>query len=204
MMSGGKSSLVVAFIAALLAPCAIAADEGEPSDATHEARRLIASGASAFRQGHHAAAARDFAMAAALRPPDGLEASARLMQAKALASLARFEDAIVVLDVFLKLAPGSPETFEALILRGEALVGASATTPHFSEAALSFSMALETDGIKSGERALAALRLCDALLRGGDISGANKVVSYINRDERTLLAQLAIKEGNPRVRRMFR
>lgn len=191
----------IAAVLALAAPprAFTQAADAAADDVADEARRLIASGVAASSEGRLPAAARDFAKAAALRPPDGLEANARLLQAQALAAMARFEDAVVVLDAFLKLDPNGPDAFKALILRGQALVGASALTPHFQEAAVSFSMALETEGTTPNDRALAALNLADALLRMDDAEGAAKAIGRLGRRERDALARLAARERNPRL-----
>lgn len=202
---GRPLAAVLATAVAMTAPrVAVAQMDAAPNAVAVEARGIIDDGAAASRDGRFADAARLFAQAAAMRPPDGLEAEARLLQARALAAMARFEDAVVVLDAFLELAPVGPDSFDALLLRGEALVAASATTPHFQEAAVSFSMALETDGIGPDDRAIAALRLSDALLRMGDDVDAAKAVGRLGRRERDTLARLAAAEHNPRLPPLLR
>ena len=170
MSAAGANARLLAAAAMLAAAVAIAQDEAAPSTA----EAMMDKGVAAFSESRHAEAARLFAGAAALHPQGGKEASARLMQAKALAAMARFEDAIVVLDACLELSPSAREAYEALMLRGKSLIAASATTPHFHEAAVSFSMAMETDGISRQSRTDAALHLIDALLRMGDRANATK------------------------------
>ena len=126
-------------------------------------------------------------------------AAMRLRQARALAASARFEDAVVVLDAYLEETPEGRGAFEALILRGEALVASSATTKRFQEAAVSFSMAVECDGISRDDVALATLRLADVLLRMGDADGAEAAVMRLDDASRATFAHLAREERNPRI-----
>jgi tetratricopeptide (TPR) repeat protein len=126
---------------------------------------------------------------------------ARFLQAKALVMLARFEDAIVVLDTFIELSPNGPRSFEALMLRGEALIAASPIVPHFGDAAISFSMALEIDGLSRENRIDATLHLADALLRMGDRVGAEQAFGRLSAAERRAAADAAEARGFRRVAR---
>lgn len=158
---------------------------------------LIASGSTSFHEGNLQAAATAFAEAASFH--DDSEPFARLLQAKTLAALARFNDVVVVLDRFLEISPRSPDSFDALILRGQALVAASSSTPHFHEAALSFSQALEIDGISASDSALAAFYLTDALLRIGEYHRAEHTITHLAPATRTNVNEIASAFHNFRV-----
>lgn len=164
-----------------------------------EAASLFASGVAAFEDGRHEAAMFAFTALAKDHPQSLFGPPARFMQAKALASMARFEDAVVVLDAFLEGSPSSPLAYDALMLRGESLVAASALAPHFREAAISFSMAMESDGIPAAQRGRAAYRLLDTLLRMGEDENAAKILAELGDEETEMLQLLARQERNIRM-----
>lgn len=160
---------------------------------------FFADGVEAFANGDYAASAATFSSFAKAFPSSERIPDARFLQAKALVMLARFEDAIVVLDTFLELSPNGPHSFEALMLRGEAMIAASPTTPHFGDAAISFAMALETDCIPRNGRIDATMHLADALLRMGDKIGAAQAIGRLSAPGRREAARLAETHGFWRV-----
>lgn len=189
-----------ATIAALTLPlCAILAAAQDPQPAPPEPAVIFAESTALFESGRMNEAIDGF-MAVAKSPGAGaLAPLSRFMQAKALAASARFEDAIVILDAFLKMAPDSPFAYEALMLRGKSLVAASAVTPHFKEAAISFSMALENEGASPAERTAARAALIDSLLRTGETEYPRDLVSHLTPGEFSDLAAFARSTGGTRV-----
>lgn len=135
--------------------------------------------------------------------PAAEAAEARFLQGRDLAAAARFEDAVVVFDAFLESAPDSPRAFEAMMLRGEALVSASALTPHFQEAAISFSLALESENLTPQHRARAAAALMDALLRTGNFKRTSEIYARLKTGERLLLLSHARENSMRRVIRFI-
>lgn len=183
-----RGTTVIASILAAAISAAAAPDE-----------TLFDDGVAAFTNGDYAASAASLASFAKAFPSSERISDARFVQAKALVMLARFEDAIVVLDTFLELSPNGPHSFEALMLRGEAMVAASPLTPHFGDAAISFAMALETDYIPRNGRIDATIHLADALLRMGDKIGAAQAIGRLSAPGRREAARLAETHGFWRV-----
>lgn len=175
--------------------------QGSPELQDSPEESLFADGLDAFARGDYASSAAAFATLAKTFPSSERIPDARFLQAKALVMLARFEDAIVVLDTFIELSPNGPRSFEALMLRGEALVAASPLVPHFGDAAISFSMALEIDGLSRENRIDATLHLADALLRMGDRTGADQAFGRLSTAERRAATEAAEARGFRRVAR---
>lgn len=164
----------------------------------------FADGISDYAEGRYHAAMGHFIEAAQTPGADAeVAARARFMQGKALAACARFEDAVVVLDSFLEMAPDSPFAYEALMLRGQSLVAASASMPHFQEAAISFASAFECEGLSPGRRVAAAGALIDALLRSGDMQGGKKMLARLSAREEALLRDYARERNMRRILRFL-
>lgn len=188
-------------IALLAAGLSAAAYGGGAPEGQSEA---FAAGLSAYGAGRYHAAMGHFIQAAQAQDGDSaVAARARFMQGRALAACARFEDAVVVLDSFIGAAPDSPFAYDALMLRGQSLVAASATMPHFQEAAVSFASAFDCEGLPPGRRVAAAAALLDALLRGGDLAGGKKALARLSARETDLLRDYARGRGMRRVLRFM-
>ncbi|MBR3087373.1 MAG: outer membrane protein assembly factor BamD [Kiritimatiellae bacterium] len=190
-------------IATFLAACLAVSQPALAETADKEAAALFASGVAAFNDGRPDAAMLSFKTLACDFPQSKLAAPARFMQAKSLVAMARFEDAVVVLDAFIENSPSSPLVSDALMLRGESLVAASALAPHFREAAISFSMAMESDDISRSQRGRAAYRLLDTLLRMGDDESARRAAADLTERELLEVARIAAAERNFRLARIY-
>lgn len=188
----------IAALALLCRALALAATPDAPAE-PHGAAAVFAESIALFEAGRIPEAVEGFIATAGAPDAGELAPLARFMQAKAFAASARFEDAIVILDAFLEMAPDSPLAYEALMLRGKSLVAASAVTPHFREAAISFSMALENEGATPAELTAARAALIDSLIRTGERAYPRDIVSHLSDAERDDLARFAKGAGIRRV-----
>lgn len=168
------------------------AAKSSPSSVLAERAGLLRA-ASAFRKGDYVAANAHAVSFAAGFPTSRLLPKARLLQAKALANLARFEDAVVVLDDLVERFPASPEAIEGAILRGDALAASSGLSDRHGEAALSYAAALSWLNPGSGEYANCLCKLAVSLARDGSMDDAHAALDELSRKDGGL-ARKAIRK----------
>ena len=153
--------------------------------------RLLA-GVSAFRDADFSTAARDFVHLAKEFPDSPLVAMARMLQAKSLAALARFEDAVLVLDDLIARNHGSALAIEAAVLRGDALVASSGASDKFHEAAESYLGVLAQDGLPKDLHDSCLRKLVRCLADSGrpdDLARARSILSRLDESYPSLAAE---------------
>ncbi len=157
--------------------------EYHPDHASAPGARLLA-GAAAFKLRDYAVAAQHFVSLVKAHPEDPRVPLARFLQAKALLNLARFEDAVLVLDDLLERFPDAAFAVEACLLRGDALRAASGGTDHFREAAVSYATALVKSGITPDQAALCSRKLAKCQAEAGDEAAARATIAQFSQIDR--------------------
>lgn len=136
-------------------------------------------GVSSFQATEYKQSVEDFANFIRSYPNSILIPDARFYQAKALANLARFEDAVLILDDLIERFHDNKFVVEATILRGDCLFASCAAVNNFRQAANSYAAALAKIDISDSLKIRASIGLARSLYESDDHFTAQKVLTQL-------------------------
>lgn len=148
---------------------------------THKASpwAMLLTGVASFKGENYSQAVEDFANFVTAHPTSALLPNARLYQAKALANLARFEDAVLIIDDLIERFHDNKLVTEATVLRGDCLFATCAAVNNFQQAANSYAAALAKIDITDDIKIRASYGLARSLFESGDSETTQKVINQL-------------------------
>lgn len=142
---------------------------------------MMLAGVASFKSCDYNRSVKDFAKFINKHQNSALIPQVKFYQAKALANLSRFEDAVLVLDDLIGRFHNNGFIIEATLLRGDCLFASCGAANNFRQAANSYALALAKANISSDMTVRASRGLARSLFEAGDSSTSKKVITQFSK-----------------------